>query len=273
MADYERRLRPLKCALFAGGEEPAAEFAPSSSVGTAAVASAAPAAQQKQPGGGLAAAGSRILEISVGAAPNFPFFASASTVTALEPNESFFPLIREAAAANGLADRLTLVPGTAEQLPFESGSFDLVVGARRPLLLAKKKKTTQQSFSPVLPARATSHHSIIVLRCRRRLLLRSSGTAMVLCSCADVRAVTREIRRVLRPGGKFASVEHVAAPAFSPLWALQARAEPPVTLASDDYLLPSSGSSGARAAAAGRCRLLLQKNDAVRVAVYSEMKG
>lgn len=37
-------------------------------------------------------------------------------------------------------------------------------------------------------------------------------TTLVLCSVADVRAVLAEIRRVLRPGGRYVFVEHVAAP-------------------------------------------------------------
>lgn len=37
-------------------------------------------------------------------------------------------------------------------------------------------------------------------------------TTLVLCSVDDVNAVMAEIRRVLRPGGSFVFVEHVAAP-------------------------------------------------------------
>lgn len=46
----------------------------------------------------------------------------------------------------------------------------------------------------------------------------------MLCSVEDVRAVVAEVRRVLRPGGTFVCVEHVAAPTFTGLWALQVRA-------------------------------------------------
>lgn len=38
---------------------------------------------------------------------------------------------------------------------------------------------------------------------------------LVLCSVADAASALREIRRVLRPGGRFVFIEHVAAPAGS----------------------------------------------------------
>lgn len=40
--------------------------------------------------------------------------------------------------------------------------------------------------------------------------------SLVLCTVADPGAVLAEVRRVLRPGGRFRFVEHVAAPAWSP---------------------------------------------------------
>jgi ubiquinone/menaquinone biosynthesis C-methylase UbiE len=40
--------------------------------------------------------------------------------------------------------------------------------------------------------------------------------SLVLCTVADPAAVLAEVRRVLRPGGRFRFVEHVAAPRWSP---------------------------------------------------------
>jgi ubiquinone/menaquinone biosynthesis C-methylase UbiE len=40
--------------------------------------------------------------------------------------------------------------------------------------------------------------------------------SLVLCTVADPDAVLAEVRRVLRPGGRFRFVEHVAAPVWSP---------------------------------------------------------
>jgi SAM-dependent methyltransferase len=46
-------------------------------------------------------------------------------------------------------------------------------------------------------------------------------SSLVLCSVPDPEAVLAEIRRILRPGGTFRFVEHVAAPAGSALRRLQ----------------------------------------------------
>lgn len=46
-------------------------------------------------------------------------------------------------------------------------------------------------------------------------------SSLVMCSVADPERVLTEVRRVLRPGGRFVFVEHVAAPEGTPLRRLQ----------------------------------------------------
>lgn len=46
-------------------------------------------------------------------------------------------------------------------------------------------------------------------------------SSLVLCSVMNPEAVLAEVRRVLKPGGRFACVEHVAAPSGSGMGALQ----------------------------------------------------
>ena len=58
-------------------------------------------------------------------------------------------------------------------------------------------------------------------------------STLVLCSVADVEATLREIRRVLRPGGRFLFMEHVAAPAGSGARRLQRLIRPVVRCLAD----------------------------------------
>lgn len=51
-------------------------------------------------------------------------------------------------------------------------------------------------------------------------------SSLVLCSVRDLDATLREIRRVLRPGGSFAFIEHVAAPRGSSLRWVQGALRP-----------------------------------------------
>lgn len=46
-------------------------------------------------------------------------------------------------------------------------------------------------------------------------------STLVMCTVTDVAAVAREAKRVLRPGGRYLFLDHVAAPSGTPLWFLQ----------------------------------------------------
>ena len=56
-------------------------------------------------------------------------------------------------------------------------------------------------------------------------------STLVLCSVSDQRVTLGEIRRVLRPGGRFVFVEHVAAPRGSVLRRMQALVRAPWRIA------------------------------------------
>ena len=107
----------------------------------------------------LANARGRVLEIGVGTGLSFPHYPGDVEVTGVEPSE---PMLRRAKQrAEELGRNVTLVRATAEELPFEDGSFDTVV------------------------------------------------SLVVLCSVRDPEAALAEMRRVLRPGGRFLFSEHV----------------------------------------------------------------
>src|SRR5664279_1133013 len=51
-------------------------------------------------------------------------------------------------------------------------------------------------------------------------------STLVLCSVSDQDTVLREVKRVLRPGGRFVFIEHVAAPDHSRQWWMQKLIKP-----------------------------------------------
>lgn len=58
-------------------------------------------------------------------------------------------------------------------------------------------------------------------------------STLVLCSVPSVEAALAEVRRVLKPGGRFVFIEHVAAPAGTPLRWLQRGIRPLWRIAAD----------------------------------------
>ncbi|CAI7850933.1 unnamed protein product, partial [Closterium sp. NIES-54] len=129
-------------------------------------------------GGGTVESGSdavfRLVEIGVGAGPNFRFYTQNSLqtqsapgfeVVGVDPNPSMQPYAEASAAAAGLAgNQFRFVQGVGEALPLDDGCADVVV------------------------------------------------CSLVLCSVADVRQCVSEIKRILKPGGSYYFLEHVAAP-------------------------------------------------------------
>jgi ubiquinone/menaquinone biosynthesis C-methylase UbiE len=79
--------------------------------------------------------------------------------------------------------------------------------------------------------------------------------SLVLCTVADPDRVLAEVRRILRPGGRFRFVEHVAAPAWSPRRALQAALRRPWRWLFEGCTLDRDTASRIRAAGFGEVEL------------------
>ncbi|GJP36557.1 hypothetical protein CLOM_g21052 [Closterium sp. NIES-68] len=125
----------------------------------------------------------RVVEIGVGAGPNFRFYtpssesspnissslqtqsAPAFEIVGVDPNPSMQPYAEASAAASGLAgNQFRFLQGVGEALPLDDGCADVAV------------------------------------------------CSLVMCSVADVRQCVSEIKRILKPGGSYYFLEHVAAP-------------------------------------------------------------
>ena len=124
-----------------------------------------------------------VLEIGPGTGPNLVYYPAGIRWLGVEPNPFMVPYLRTAAERAGL--QVDLQPGTAERLPTEDSSMDVVV------------------------------------------------STLVLCSVSDPGSVLREIRRVLKPGGRFVFIEHVAAPPGTRLRRVQKTIRPVWTFITD----------------------------------------
>ncbi|KAH3849287.1 putative methyltransferase-like protein 7A [Dreissena polymorpha] len=103
-----------------------------------------------------------ILEVGAGSAANLQFFPVNTELTCLDPNTNFVGYIKSNLEKCNKVVSAEIVQGYAEDMPFKSDTFDVVV------------------------------------------------STLVLCSVKDVEKSLREIKRVLKPGGMFVFLEHVA---------------------------------------------------------------
>ncbi|XP_072993329.1 uncharacterized protein [Typha latifolia] len=123
----------------------------------------------------------KILELGVGTAPNFKYYAAIDDleVIGVDPNKQMEKYSRAAAVATGLPLKsFNFKRGVAEALPLRDSSVDAVVGT------------------------------------------------LVLCSVNDVGMALREVKRVLKPGGIYLFIEHVAARDGSLLRCVQGALDP-----------------------------------------------
>jgi ubiquinone/menaquinone biosynthesis C-methylase UbiE len=110
----------------------------------------------------LAGASGRVLEIGSGTGANLRYYGEAvESLTLTEPEAPMLKRLEK--KAHEAAPGATVLRASAEDLPFEAGSFDTVV------------------------------------------------STLVLCGVDDQPRALRELRRVLRPGGRLLFMEHVRA--------------------------------------------------------------
>jgi ubiquinone/menaquinone biosynthesis C-methylase UbiE len=108
----------------------------------------------------LAHASGQVLEVGSGTGSNLAHYGrSVGSLTVTEPDPSMFKRLERRARTDAPSTRVFRAP--AEDLPFEDGTFDVVV------------------------------------------------STLVLCGVDDQPRAVREIRRVLRPGGRLLFLEHV----------------------------------------------------------------
>lgn len=154
----------------------------------------------------------------MGPAPNLQLYAArVDQVIGVDINSAMHPYALRAAEAAGVADKLRLLTGRAEALPLENESCDAVI-------------MTHVSSFQGLPFRffgpSTVPRACLVLEGARLGTLPSPP--QVLCTVSDQRAALAEARRVLRPGGRFIFLEHVAAPPGERLASVQRWLNPAV---------------------------------------------
>ena len=116
---------------------------------------------------------------------------------------------------------LEIGPGTGPNLPYYSSGIHWIGIEPNPYMYPYLRNTAERvglrvdlrpATAEQLPAENGSMDAVV--------------STLVLCSVTDPQAVLQEIRRVLKPGGRFLFVEHVAAPPGTRLRRVQTMLRP-----------------------------------------------
>jgi ubiquinone/menaquinone biosynthesis C-methylase UbiE len=144
-----------------------------------------------------------VLEIGIGTAPNFKYYGNnVVNIIGLDPSTAII------AYANQKAE---------EQLSVEKGGGKIED--------ATTTTTTTTTTSPSPPPSIKSRFQLIIGKAEAIPLPDNSCDAVVgthvMCSVTDLEKSITEINRVLRPGGKYIFLDHIAAEPESTLFTIQ----------------------------------------------------
>ncbi len=111
---------------------------------------------------------------------------------------------------------LELGPGTGVNLEYYPPGLHWIGVEPNPFLHPKIRREAERLGTQIAILEATAEHLPI-----RDESVDAVVSSLVLCSVQDLEAALREVRRILRPGGRYIFLEHVAAPAGTGLRRLQ----------------------------------------------------
>ena len=173
----------------------------------------------------------------MGAGPNLQLYAPyVDRIVGVDINSAMHPYARRAAEAAGVGDKLQLLTGRAEALPPVSASADAVVmthvGGTHPHGSCTARLGAAACLFLLCWARVACVGSVSASnRCPPASCHHASPPPLqVLCTVGDQQAALSEVLRVLKPGGRFIFLEHVAAPPGASLHRVQRVLNPAVRL-------------------------------------------